>query len=250
LRVREDLGLGVSVTTGAAYDCFGRTILLRERRFVPFDENLTPMFLVLRYREPDSQAATDLVGACFPNGTRVTARDVELFWLPAEDFSVQEGVRLAKTKVKDGAVSLDDFTRRHSTALSRPRIATGATIPGATTWEVWDVRGTGEQELEGGVFGVQVRIDTSSAGFTTGPRYFASLQRSLLVQDEEKNPTVMGLHLDHIDGVAIDGFVFRFLIKVLKLSGEEAEPERDIREFLQQQKAYVSWLGIEPVRND
>lgn len=220
---------------------------------MPFDEELEPKFLVLRYRESDSnQPAPEMLGACFPNVYTVAARDTELVWLAVEGFSVRDGVRLAKTKINNKTVSHDtDFVQRHSIALSRPRIASGATIPGATTWQIWNVMGRSEQAVRGGVFALQVKLDTSSAGFTTPPAYFASLQGPLVVRADKKSLTAIALHFDHVDQATINSFVFRFLVVVFDpVAGELSEPEGDIRKFLQQQKAYVSWLGIEPSRND
>jgi hypothetical protein len=196
-------------------------------------------------------AAESTTNVCFPDRRRPVTSDGKLFWMPARLFSVREGVALAKTKISGTEVSLDHgFVPRHSRAITRPLIAAGATIAGLTVWETWDVFGTGVQELTTGVFGVQVTIDTSSAGFTTLPNYFAALQGSFVSADNQGNQSITALYLDHIDQPTINGFVFRFVLSILASSTGRGSAFEQIglRDFLTQAGAYVSWLGIEPVR--
>jgi hypothetical protein len=245
-------GKNVIVKRGVAYDCFGRELILRDQRLIPLDGLTEPMLLVLRHKA-SSGCCRPSEGdeACSTTGALV-AKDTELVWLPVEGFTVRAGVALARTKIVGGSVRLDDsFLARQSRPLARPRIVSGATIPGATTWEVWDVKRSAGREAPENVFGVQVRIDTSSAGFTTIPAYFASLQGALTRQGAQGGETTICLHLDHIDEAAIDGFTFRFFIAVFRLTpGTMPRPEREARSFLQAQKAYVSWLAVEPSPGD
>jgi hypothetical protein len=53
--------------------------------------------------------------------------------------------------------------------LARPYLATGSTIPGSTAWGQW-----GLDEEEGPVW-LETVVDTSAAGFTRVPCYFATM---------------------------------------------------------------------------
>ena len=245
-------GKNVIVKRGVAYDCFGRELILRDQRLIPFESLTDPMLLVLRHKASSGCCLTsEVVESCSMTVASV-AKDTELVWLPVEGFTVRDGVGLARTKVVGASVRLDDaFLARQSRPLARPHIASGATIPGATTWEVWDVKRSAGREAPENVFGLQVRIDTSSAGFTTIPAYFASLQGALSRLGAQGGETTICLHLDHIDEVAIDGFTFRFFITVFGLApGTSPLPKTEERSFLQAQKAYVSWLAVGPNPGD
>ena len=129
---------------GVAYDCFGRELV------VPQDRNMTPValgapqYLVLTW---------DAAGA-------------QLAWIPPDRASTTQGVLLARA---DSAGKIDlAFHPLQSRALSRPRISSGATPPGNTPWE--KIKSASNE-----VIGLQVRIDTSAAGFTEIPLYCVSL---------------------------------------------------------------------------
>jgi hypothetical protein len=93
---------------------------------------------------------------------------------------------------------------------------------------------------------VQVRINTSSAGFTRPPLYFASLQGRLFVPDDGTGKKSIAFHLHHIDEVTIKGFVFRFIIVLLQLTPDgTARPVGEVRKFLERRQAYIEWLAIE-----
>jgi hypothetical protein len=227
---------GVSVGSGLAYDSFGRELLLSSERTIAFADKQEPAFLVLSYgkqsRGGHGQGST--ADCCSSSGR--LGLDATLSWIPVKEFSVSDGVPLAQTEIVGGGVGLKpDFTKRQSRALARPRIASGTTIPGATTWEDWDPV---EHYLDF-LGGLQVRIDTSSAGFSTVPAYFASLQGPIV--DQERN--ILSLHLDHIDEATPNGFVFRFSIIILDVV--DPGTSMNLRKFFED-RAYVSWIGIEP----
>jgi hypothetical protein len=235
----ESIGDHVIVHTGLAYDCFGRELLLCSQRSIPFGEQSEPMFLVLRRKEScGCEQAPTAAGNCFGRKQSLIATNTELIWLPVRGFSFGDGVPIART-LSGSVVTLDrDYVSPAARPLSRPRIGTGTTIPGATTWEVWDLKSLGGSPL----FSIQVRIDTSSAGFTTVPQYFATLQGPLS-QTNSSGIKVICLHFDHLDLLKTDSFVFRFLILVINLKPFKIESQ--VQKYLQEQKAYVGWLGIE-----
>jgi hypothetical protein len=115
-------------------------------------------------------------------------------------------------------------------ALARPRVAAGATIPGATAWEPWTVGGGGFTQR----LGIQVRVDTSSAGFTDVPCYFAWVQGA--VADERARP-VLAAHLSHVHSPSATGFGVRLWL----LETSRDEPASLAR----RQEMSVCWLGIQ-----
>lgn len=213
---------GVTVEGGVAYDAYGRLLVLREQQTIAFPDGNDPVYLVI--------------------GHDLARSDAKLTWTPINRFSVREGVALAEIQFTGGTLTLNnDFAVRQTRALARPRIASGTTIPGATLWERWDV----SRWLEI-VPGIQVRIDTSSAGFTSVPVYFASLQGALADRDRK----TLTLHLDHIDEVTPNSFLFRVAIFPFVRSGSDPflppETAEEFDKFLAERKTYVSWLAIEP----
>jgi len=238
---------GIIVKSGLAYDCFGHKLMLIHSQSIPVPESGVSILLAIRCKDLRAcQPPSEAPGACFPVKTSAGAKDIDFVWITEDKFAVRDGVALARV---DEAGELDDsFVVRQSRPLARPRIASGATIPGATTWEVWDLKQT---KIADDIGSLQVRIDTSSVGFTRAPAYFAQLQGPVIFQDKQSKELAISLHLDHIDEASVNGFVFRFFIAFLKITTDgELRPETDLRGFLQQQNAYVSWLGVEPKEND
>jgi hypothetical protein len=236
------------VNSGLAYDCFGRELLLLNQVSIPFGIQNEAMVLVLSHKYTSASCGSNN-NACVPFPALSRAARTELVWIAAKRFSFQDGVALARTKVtatptsKD--VSIDDtFVRLAARPLSRPRIGTGSTIPGATTWERWDI-----SVPTGPFIGLQVRFDVSSAGFSTTPEFFASLQGGLTNVDAGGALRTACVHFDHIDEVRADSFVFRTLILVITVS-KTLEFEKQVQKFLQDQKAYVSWIGLERSADD
>ena len=247
----------VIVETGLAYDCFGRELILQRRRSIQGPSEMDEMLLLIRHKDSSRiPPSGDLSRACLPeSGDRVDV-ELELVWKPAKLVTVRDGVPIARSLPVSGTnneLELDpDFTPLQSRPLARPRVARGATIPGATVWEVWPL--SSQAGLLDPVASLQVRIDTSSAGFTSedelsAPAYFASLQGPLTKLNDRKEIEFGGVYLSHVDEISVDGFTFRFLIAVFNSRGGGFESVQDVRAFLQQQEIYVSWLGVELNRN-
>lgn len=130
---------------------------------------------------------------------------------------------------------------------ARPRLGSGATIPGGTSWQLWELA-----TLQGTVtLGFQVKIDTSAAGFTEVPCYFAWLQGPLW---NPRDKQFLPAPLEHIDAASISGFTFRLLMPAMPVfslgerGGEVANDDFENRflAFAQKQKLFVCWLGIQP----
>ncbi|HUS09298.1 MAG TPA: hypothetical protein VMZ30_02440 [Pyrinomonadaceae bacterium] len=239
LRVEPTVN-GVVVHSGLAYDLFGRELLLGSQVSILFGDQREPMFLVLRSKEScGCDQASTTAANCLGTKQSLIATNNDLIWLPVKGFSFGDGVPIARTLLTGNVVSIDaDFISPSVRPLARPKIGVGATIPGATTWEIWDLKLFDNQAR----LSIQVKIDTSSAGFATVPQYFAALQGPLS-QVDQNALSVICLHFDHIDQLRPDSFVFRFLILLIKFTPGRLE----VQKYLQQQKAYVSWIGIERI---
>jgi hypothetical protein len=216
-------GLGVTVVDGVAtvepglaYDCHGRELILAEPRRVPV---------------PPGDATPDLVLSRRRDG-------VALCWVPPGSAVPAGGVRL-------GSVADDTPLVR---PFARPRIGRGATIPGATAWEPW-TEPDGDRELH---LGMQVEVDTSAAGFTAPPCYFAQVTGSTW---DARLPFLLLVPFEHIARQRPDGFTFRLLMPWLYLA-EAFNPGRaivarrpDFREALrglaQITDLAVTWNGIQ-----
>ncbi len=118
----------------------------------------------------------------------------------------------------------------HVRPLARPRVANGTTLPGSNDWEVW------KEAHQGRVIplGLQVRVDTSAAGFTQVPCYFAWALSPL-------SP------FDHIVEGSIHGFIFRFWIPALAILPAYLLPTIEMRllNSVRQRGLLVCWLGIQ-----
>jgi hypothetical protein len=242
----------ITVEPGLAYDCFGRELILQNRKSIALPAEVEEMLLLIRHKDGCGLLpARDLARACLPESKDLLTEETEFIWKPTKLVTVRHGVPIARVQVSetDGALELDpDFTALQSRPLARPRMVQGATIPGATAWEVWQL--SPESVFRDAVASLQVRIDTSSAGFTSVderhlPAYFARLQGPLMKLNDQNAIQFGSVFLSHIDEISIDGFTFRFLIAVFNSRDGEFEPVRDVRAFLQQQEVHVSWLGIE-----
>ena len=146
--------------------------------------------------------------------------------------------------------------------LSRPRLASGMTIPGETSWQPWLITPPWllvpllPRETESFPIGFEVRVDVSAAGFTATPRYFAWLQGPLYELPEVGRRTG-GVHWDHIDEADPNGFTFRTSLLTEDVApritlGRDpqgrplAGTQSDLLGVLRKKGFCVSWLAIEP----
>jgi hypothetical protein len=139
---------------------------------------------------------------------------------------------------------------------ARRPMASGTTQPGNTQWQAWTIPIPRSRDVDRQLpIGFEVRVDTTSAGFTTIPQYFAWLQGPLFDNDDPMNSG--GIHWDHIDDGAPDGFTFRSSVisrSILSGARARAESRRDpwvagwseMLGILRDESFYVSWLAIEP----
>jgi hypothetical protein len=143
-----DEGANLHLGCGMAYDCAGRELILQSDRMIPLPSEF-PMSLVLSR----DQASVD---------------GVALRWKAPAKVNPNSEVVIT-TLIAGGMDPKVDpkFSEVVARPLARPRMATGQTIPGQTTWQLWKIDETD--------IGVKVDIDTSAAGFTRPPHYFAEV---------------------------------------------------------------------------
>ena len=189
----------VRVACGLAYDCYGRELLLQRDRQVPYPdspEEGAVVVLVIRYRSANEDAcvcnASDLPPDCAPPGLMEDA--VAFHWHDANELRPSDGAPLAAFRFSDGAWSsleiseaLDGASPPASRPMARPQLASGGTIPGQTVWEVWR---WGSVPL-----GFQTLIDTSAAGFTKTPLYFAELTTEKPLLSSDFFPPLFNTHV-------------------------------------------------------
>lgn len=259
----------VSVSPGVAYDGFGRELILEKPLLVPLPSNvpanLTAVVnLVMRYKpvtgslRPDESSEVCWTGGCLATGT------AEFIWKLSTAVNVCEVVAVYAVAYQNG--TLGDplaFIPISVQPLSRPKLASGATIPGNTPWEPWVVGFSLDDfgNLVPLIIGVQTWIDTSAAGFTQVPCYFASLQGPLWnPQTQQLLPAIFPSIADEW----VTGFYFRLWLTVvppsqsgnfaLRLHRRRAglsagmgfvTDTADFLTFAQQQELYVSWIGCQ-----
>ena len=221
----------VELRPGIAYDCFGRELILFERKKIPVPPQADKAFaLLIRYKERgDYHRKMQVGGACMPGGGALFHEKADLLWQPADTWQTRDGVLLAM--LNKGELSRAEALM--SRPISRPRIATDSMLPGASSWNKWTFRAL-RNNL---VLGAQIAINTSAVGFPRTPCYFAWLDREA---GQKKGDLVLEAQLalfrkEHIATAAPDGFLFRVLI----FGGEQA-----FQQFVDQRWS-VTWLAIE-----
>ncbi|MCI0485451.1 MAG: hypothetical protein L0229_02510 [Blastocatellia bacterium] len=215
--------IAVRLTCGLAYDCFGRELILQETRkiAVPDSEGrkASGMTLLIRHKETALyQKRSDRGEACLPGCDSTFQEEPEFLWRPSDCVKATDGVPLAVVNYEtlqgeDESVKTlrwqDEFVAPVSRPLARPRVASGMTIPGNTPWELWRVSVPGKGDV---TVGVQTRIDTSTAGFTRKPCYFAWLQGPLF---DLENHVYIPTPFPSITDASTEGFTFRLLMPKL-----------------------------------
>jgi hypothetical protein len=249
--------VAVRVDCGVAYDCFGRELILQAAREIPLP---TPgskpaiLTLLIRYKDTaEFPAKRDVSGACAPCGRALSLERPEFLWKPAHLVEVVDGVALAQ--VSDDGQGFDlreNFSAPLSRPLARPRIASGATVPEGTAWEKWSERvSDANRNLSEVAVGYQVTVDTSAAGFTETPCYFAWLEGTLW-ETGRSNLEFFPTPFAHIDQASLKQFRFRLWLPMIdtllgaRLRISNFQFETEFINFARRQRLYVCWLGIQP----
>lgn len=234
----EQNGEATIIHRGLAYDCFGRELILTADMTFPLPAEFG-ITLIVRYRETRQFPRKDeMTAVCAPNQV-LTVEVPEFFWKRTDSVEICDGVPLYQLPDDKSSKSARSLAR----PLARPHIASGATIPGNTSWELWkEPFGDGEMAL-----GFQVSVDTSAAGFTEIPCYFAWLQGALW--GPSISPDFFPVVFEHIDSPSITGFIFRIWMPSLPVPDDNISNndfESRFLEFGRKQELFICWLGIQP----
>lgn len=257
--------LSVQVAPGVAYDGFGRELIVESPQTITFPKDLPvplpPMTLVLlmRYAVGNACHATANDEICWASTSPQSSGTVTFSWVLSNRVNVCEGVPLGQvTHDGKGGIILDpSFVPPGSRPIARPAIETGATLPQTTAWQPWIINAP--MPVTGANFdprpvGVKVRVDTSAAGFTRTPCYFAWLVGPLFNPDTGQ---LLPNMFSSLSEESATGFTFRMwfprpqqqvILLALKHAAVNLQVIRNPNEFFpfaQQQKLYVEWIASE-----
>ena len=214
----ERLTRSVVVAPGLAYDSRGREIVLREEarthlpRPLPNAERIEPLALVIR-------AGSE-------------GEDARVAWRPLRALHRCDGIPIARFDAKGLRP-----TAPRARSFERPHVAAGETLPDATAWDIWPL-----DESQRFVLGIQVRVDTSAAGFTDVPCYFAWLNWPRPETDLGAFAPYVTLGVQHLESETTSGFLFRVLFQ-LPLKRRDADDS--VLSVARRERLSVCWLGVE-----
>ena len=254
----------VLVSPGVAYDVFGRELILERRQTISLPANLPQgligsVSLLMRYKSPSGGLRPDEISqVCWTQSGSVRPGTIEFAWKLTSGLRPEDGIPVfAVYETADSRAVRPDpnFTRPATRPIASPTLATGSTVPGNTAWEPWMF---GEFTL-----GVQTWIDTSAAGFSRVPCYFAWLEGSLWnAQTLQLVPAIFPSITDE----SVTGFTFRLWLEAAfpqstgpnirgparSLSSSTDGPPfnfvvdpGDFSLFAQQQDLYVTWIACQ-----
>ena len=242
----EQQDASIIVQPGLAYDYRGRELILQQPRAVnlpaALPQGVTKMILLARYKETSSYPKRAVLAGVCGASCSLLIESPEFLWKPAAQVASSDGVPIAQVTDVNGKLTIDEeFVVARSRAMARPRIVTGSTIPGGTAWSLWS-KLLNKQPIQ---LGVQVSIDTTAAGFTQTPCYFAWLQGALW-NPNDKN--FIALPFAHIADPSIHGFTFRLWLPLARVAPNDERTNKFFTGrflyFAQKQNLYVCWLGI------
>ena len=115
----------------------------------------------------------------------------------SDDATYGEAIKKIVAKDQRSPVLDAQFILRRARGFTRPRIGSGTTVPGDTAWELWTetIINANGAKVEADL-GVQVTVDTSGAGFTQVPCYFAWVEGTLWNQIHLNFFPVPIIHID------------------------------------------------------
>jgi hypothetical protein len=253
----EKGGKAVAVGPGYAVDGTGRDILLAENIHLTVPYGHAPEAFVLTVSYQEDAAFRDrphLASVCLSGGLDPSHERANFAWRRPEEVRFGPEVPLVQVFVADGVIQgeLDFRVRRNARALVRPHIGWGATELDRTRWVERVSKVTiDKQQVEVRV--LEVEVDTSEAGFTRAPYYFALLQgdfghrgngeEPLFESDLWPSSTEPAFFLDtfgFISHAAEESFTYRI--------GDQPPFKRIIQPSEAKSRRWrISWLGIEPV---
>lgn len=245
----------VYVCPGVAYDVFGRELILERAQTIPLPSDIPQDFsgtasLLVRYKGAAGDLRPDEISkVCWTQCEPVRPGTIEFVWKLTSNPKPHEGVAIFGVPYTEGSPEqpTTPYVRICTRPLAGPLLATGSTAPGNTPWEQWNSPALGDDGVPISL-GIETTIDTSAAGFTQIPCYFAWLGGSIW------NPQTLELALTFFPSItdeSITSFSFclsffaagAFIPDVTPL--QFVEDLDDFILFAQQQELYVSWIGCQ-----
>jgi hypothetical protein len=252
---RSTDGRAVEVGPGYAIDPIWRDILLADGVRVPAPAAGAAV-LTARYREDEPRdERAGLEAVCHGEGLDPRHERPAFAWRSARDVRFGVEVPLVRVVVANGVIqgSLGLRVRRYARALVRPHIGAGSTEPGRTAWRPWTAQHV--------VLGLEVTVDTTEAGFTSTPCYFAQLRGDVTASPRLVVPELSPVrHLAHrsaatgappssptvavgfVAAATPTGFTYRVPLAQLPPLGVPLSRAQALRRGWS-----VEWLGVEPV---
>jgi hypothetical protein len=259
---------GIHVVAGIAYDSFGRMLFHQQDELVAVPETLpsrvSSLLLLLRYPQaPEVPCGCAVAPPCCLGHTPHGAGWAEFAWRDAASVRPGDGVPLARVKYlatgKSVRAQFDStFRQPRVRAYQRPHLITDKTVPGSTSWtkgpNVLQIIPTNVRQLFWQP--VDVVVDTSAAGFSDTPCYFASISGPLV---DASRQLYLPAAFPHIVREFRDRFTFRFWIpsledELLERASATASAQTPAGwvvgfprfvAFARRQQLCVTWLGCE-----
>jgi hypothetical protein len=223
----------VAVGAGYALDIYARDLVLSASMALTVPPVPGPQVFVL--------VATYLQDCAFPSAAAGAAvclntpvhprRERPAFaWRTSSELEVGPMVPLCSLTVENKTIkgAIETRVRRYARRLVRPHLAAGRTDADAALWQPWWNRGI--------LDGYFQQVDTSDAGFTAAPQYFAELVPVKPSRNHSITDVVAALASahGHIKQTSRDGFVFQAVV-----------PEQFRRDLMDTWA--VSWVGVQPM---
>ncbi len=258
----------ISVAPGLAYDCFGRELLLESQQTVALPTNVpaqpVTMALLIGYSAGQDCRPHSNDEICWTTMGSQPSGTVEFFWKPADQVTVRDGVPLAQVMYQQsgGRMLKHEFVPPGARPIARAAIASGATLPETTVWMPWTIDSTNLPSERVPIVGVRTRVDTSEAGFSGTPCYFAWLAGPLFNRDKK---LLLPNMFASVDEESATGFTFRMWfppsrqmlareIGATALASDGVtvisaplwgEAFGNFARFARQQKLYIQWLACQ-----
>jgi hypothetical protein len=251
----------LTVSPGLAYDRYGRELILPSPRTIHVPNLKTTgtsrkyFSLTLRFSDPScSCQAGPPAALCFPGASRDTG-NVTLSWHQANSNPSDDGIVIALLTLEGGRPRLPKFFPNRARPFARPLLASGSTIPGATAWQPWspNLEISTAFSFASDALGIQVKVDTSAAGFTSIPCYFAWLHGPLW---NSVTHEFFPAFFPSLDDESTTGFTFRLLFSFERHQWDVVEQTRNtgartianfdqFLRYAERNDLYVAWLGCQ-----
>lgn len=252
----DDKKPAINLPPTLAYDCFGREVLFTDPCSVALPdppkagESFEPMLLIARVDDAPLECPIDGAGA-FPGCC--SNRRPSLCWVTRKCWSFRDGVPVSWIEFDNGEFRISTDSLPRAQALARHHIGAGASLPGKTPWKLLQFQWTDfdfDPDMQRLARIFTAEIDTSTAGFTDTPCYFAWL---LGPRYDIADPAAINIFGGWVDEEEPDRFRFSILVAVaprsLTSGGNSDDPVADaFGKFNQDKKLSVLWVGVEHVQ--